>query len=425
LAERPEPLSREDSARWHMATPKNPMVIGALLLFDERLALGALEQMVRDKLIPHRRFRQHVVEAQRWFERPFWRDDVAFDVREHVEQLPSPQGAESAALIRLASERLNASLPLGRSPWKFELVDRPGGGSALLVRIHHCIADGRALVSLLADLVDGSDDGKTGPPVAPRSSVLTRPRPLVERLATLFRFLTLSDDPAGLLRRPLGGHKRVAWSVPIPLESVKSIARASGHHVADVLLAAATGALDRYARDRGQAPRFVRALLPVAVPADSTGAGLGNHYASVFVRLPLSETDPRTRLEVIARDMAAVRRGRFLRMMTGLLKLAGAVAPALERWAVRWGARRASLVVSSLAGPTGPTRVAGTDLRTIVVWAPAAASVGLTFTFFGYAGALHLGVLADAAVIDRPEELVVSFEAAFDELGRGVLPPHQ
>jgi hypothetical protein len=48
-------LSREDSARWYMSTPENPMVIGALLLFDERLPLEALEALARDKLVPHRR----------------------------------------------------------------------------------------------------------------------------------------------------------------------------------------------------------------------------------------------------------------------------------------------------------------------------------------------------------------------------------
>ena len=63
-AKKPERLSREDSARWHMATPENPMVIGALLLFDQRLALETVEELVRRKLVPHRRFRQHVVEPR-------------------------------------------------------------------------------------------------------------------------------------------------------------------------------------------------------------------------------------------------------------------------------------------------------------------------------------------------------------------------
>ena len=61
-------------------------------------------------------------------------------------------------------------------------------------------------------------------------------------------------------------------------------------------------------------------------------------------------------------------------------------------------------------------------MRSMVVWAPAPASIGLSLTFFGYAGALRLGVLADDAVIDRPEELVAAFQAAIDELARGVPP---
>jgi hypothetical protein len=76
--------------------------------------------------------------------------------------------------------------------------------------------------------------------------------------------------------------------------------------------------------------------------------------------------------------------------------------------------------VSSLPGPTCQVGLAGQQLRSVIVWAPAPASVGLSITFFGYAGTLHLGVLADGAVIDRPDELVAGVRAALDELGRGV-----
>jgi hypothetical protein len=38
-----------------MATPENPMVIGAMLLFDQRLALETVEELARSKLGPHRR----------------------------------------------------------------------------------------------------------------------------------------------------------------------------------------------------------------------------------------------------------------------------------------------------------------------------------------------------------------------------------
>ena len=170
------------------------------------------------------------------------------------------------------------------------------------------------------------------------------------------------------------------------------------------------GALNRFERDRGQVPRSIRALVPVAQPSRSPAGELGNHYASVFVRLPIAVADPQVRLEVIARDMAALSGSGESRVAAGLIGLAGAVAPPIERRAVRWWSRRASLVASSLAGPTRPLSLAGHPLRSVIVWAPAPATVGLSFTFFGYAGTLHVGTIADAAVIDRPEELVAAFQ---------------
>ena len=159
-------------------------------------------------------------------------------------------------------------------------------------------------------------------------------------------------------------------------------------------------------------------LLPVAAPSKASDGELGNHYASVFVSLPAAVDDPRARLEMIARDMAVLRSGGQSRIASGLMRMAGSVAPGLERRAMRWGSRRASLVVSSLAGPKRTLHLAGQPLGAVVIWAPAAATIGLSITLFGYAGAIRLGVLTYSAVIDRPEQLVVAFEAALDELRR-------
>ena len=396
------------------------MVIGAALLFDQRLALETVDELVRRKLVPHRRFRQHVAEARHRFCRPSWVEDPAFDIRAHVRKLEPLRPVDAAALGDLASEGMSAPLPRDRSPWTFDLVDLASGGSALLVRIHHCMADGQALVAVLEEL---ADEAPPRPEATSRRPPPSRRRGgFLGQLTGLFRFLTLSGDPDSPLRRPLGGQKRVAWSEAIPLDFVKSIARARGHHVADVLLAAVAGALDRTMRDRGQAPRSVRALFPVALPSKSSADGVGNHYASVFVRLPIAVADPQARLEAIARDMAVLRTWGKSRAAIGLTRLAGSVAPGIERRAMRRWSRRASLVVSSLAGPTAPLRVAGHPIRSIVVWAPSPASIGLSLTFFGYDGALRLGVLVDSAVMDRPQELVAAFQAAIEEIDRGTAP---
>ncbi|HTB61646.1 MAG TPA: wax ester/triacylglycerol synthase domain-containing protein, partial [Polyangia bacterium] len=154
ISARPERLSRADAARWHMGTPTNPMVIGALLRLDRPLTLEAVEAVVRDKLVPHRRFRQHVVESRHRFGAPRWLDDAPFDLHEHVRRLNPSGPVDADTLSGLVAERINAPLPLQRSPWTFEVVDLLPLGSALLVRIHHCIADGRALVAVLEELAD-------------------------------------------------------------------------------------------------------------------------------------------------------------------------------------------------------------------------------------------------------------------------------
>ena len=44
--------------------------------------------------------------------------------------------------------------------WQFHLIEHYEGGSAILVRIHHCIGDGISLTSVVLSITDGG----AGPP---------------------------------------------------------------------------------------------------------------------------------------------------------------------------------------------------------------------------------------------------------------------
>ena len=272
---RPERLSRADAARWHMATPKNPMVIGALLLFDQRLTLEALEELVRGKLVPHRRFRQHVVESPHRFGAPRWRDDAAFDLRAHVRKLNPPGPVDAATLVGLVSERMSAPLPRDRSPWTFELVDllprvrapgedpplhrgRAGAGRASRAARGRRLRRGRS-----ARPTEQLPIRTSSPPTRAHRFSASSPDSSDSSHCRAIRTACCAVLSAATSASP--GRKR-SRSTPI-----KSIAGARGHHVTDVLLAGVAGALDRYARDHGQVPRSVRALLPVALPSEVIG----------------------------------------------------------------------------------------------------------------------------------------------------------
>ncbi len=80
--------------------------------------------------------------------------DHAFDLDDHVLRVALPAPAGKAQLEALAGELASAPFNTGRPLWTFHLVERYQGGSALIVRIHHCYADGIALMHVLANLAD-------------------------------------------------------------------------------------------------------------------------------------------------------------------------------------------------------------------------------------------------------------------------------
>jgi hypothetical protein len=401
-------MSTADAARWHMATPENPMVITALVVLEQRLPLEALEDLVRSKLLRIPRFHQRVVEGAAG---PRWRAEEAFELAAHVRWLREPVAIGDGQLARIAGERMSLPLPRERSPWTIDLLDLASGESALLVRVHHGIADGQALVTVLGELADQAPDPT--PPAATRPSGNAASR-LWHSVGGLGRLVVDPDEPVTRLRGRVTGQKRVAWSGAVSVAAAKELARGRGHHLIDVLLAGVAGALGRYLRLHDAEPVDVRGLMPIAA-SPGGNRRMGNHFASVSVRLPLTEPDPHRRMARIAAEVIRLR-SRSESLARALIGIAGSVAPGLERRAVRWRSRKVSLVVSSLRGPDQKVALAGVRVRTIVVWAPAPASVALSLALFGYADELRLGVASDAGVIADPHQIVGAFEEEMNAL---------
>ena len=115
-------------------------------------------ERLESRLLAYARFRQKVVHEAVL---SYWVADADFDIERHLVRESSSASAarsERAALQAHASELAATPLDPAHPLWQFRLIEHYEGGSALIVRIHHCIADGIALNSVLMSVADGGTD---------------------------------------------------------------------------------------------------------------------------------------------------------------------------------------------------------------------------------------------------------------------------
>jgi diacylglycerol O-acyltransferase len=156
------PMAPGDAAWYHMDGPANPAVITGLLLTKTPLSFDKVRALYRQRLLRFERFRQRVVEHGLPLATPHWEDVPRFDIDQHLHHiaLPAPGGrAQLQALVAdLASTPLDHAQPL----WQVHVVDGVGGGSALVMRCHHCIADGSAMMTVMQGLFDAARRPRRG-----------------------------------------------------------------------------------------------------------------------------------------------------------------------------------------------------------------------------------------------------------------------
>lgn len=134
-----------DAAWLHMDRPTNLMVINSLLWFDEPVDWRRCREVFHERIVERfDRFRQCAVEGVAGTG-AHWEDvgELELDLHFHHVALPAP--GDRHALQELFSDRASTTLDRARPLWEVHFIDGFGAGSALLVRVHHSIADGIAL----------------------------------------------------------------------------------------------------------------------------------------------------------------------------------------------------------------------------------------------------------------------------------------
>lgn len=439
-------MSSVDAAWLGMDSPDNLMMVTAVLRLDERIDRQRLLSVLEARLIArYPTFSMRAVPAGSPLEQPVWQPDHQFRLARHVVEAGSC--ADDEELADLVSDLLGSPLDMRHSPWQFSLVDLPAdpgavggdpaarhGRTAIVARLHHCLADGIALANVLLSLTDGSSDPEPGdlPGPEPLRARLPRPREALSwatvrlgwRVVTTgLGLLFATRDPRTRLHGDLGGQKTAAWTGQVDLMMVKRLAAALDATVNDVLLSVVSGALRRHLIGHGDRAHDLRVFVPVDLRAgEPVPATLGNRFGIVFLRLPVSVADPVARVGAIRTRMGGVKAKAQAASTHAILAIVGSVPGWLRRLAVRLLGSKCTAIVTNVPGPVTPVFLAGARLDRLVFWVPQAGSVGLGVSILSYAGEVTVGVAGDRNLVPEPRRLTEAFEAEMQALVDAVVP---
>src|ERR1017187_3244416 len=167
-------LSGIDAAFLFLERKEIPLNIAAVAIFDGPIPFRQFVANIDSKLDLIPRYRQVAAPPPFNLGYPTWEDAPGFDIKRHIFRVrldaPGGEGELEALAGRLLSHVLDRAKPL----WEIHIVDGlKDGRGALIVRIHHALADGVAGAAILKVMFDPTAEGshairkKRARPVAP------------------------------------------------------------------------------------------------------------------------------------------------------------------------------------------------------------------------------------------------------------------
>ncbi len=453
-----EPMRKVDTAWLRMESPHNLMMITGLLFLDKMPDLNEFCQALEKKFLKYRRFRQL---AHQTASGSYWQDDQFFDMAAHVRRVALPGRADYMELQDYVSNLASTPLDKHKPLWSFHVVENYYQGPVIVARIHHCYADGIALIQVLLSMTSTSREksldfdteetkdeehqklGLLKQVINPAKKqfahslkmineatemgkkLLQDPSLIekgvggsVEMVEELFNALTLSDDPETVYKSELCTRKRVAWAQSLPLDEVKAIAKATGTTVNDVLISNLAGALREYMIERGDDPneKVIRATVPVNLRPLKHAKELGNHFGLVFLNLPIFEDNPLKRLSYVHQEMNDLKKSKQALMSLGLLSVVGLAPQAVQTMLLNQFSKKATAVLTNVPGPQVPLYIAGCKVEKTMFWVPQNGTIGMGISILSYNGQVEFGLIVDKKSVPQPHQVIVRFPEQFAQL---------
>jgi diacylglycerol O-acyltransferase len=461
-------LSWGDALFLYLEREGMPMNIASVSTFEGKIALADCIRSIEAKLPLLPRYSQRILTPPLNIGFPSWEDDPDFDIHNHIREVRLKRGTE-AELKLLSAKMLSSGMDRRHPLWDLTLVQGlKGDRTAMLLRIHHCLADGIAGLGLMSTLMDPGPDTPRIQPRNGRKHRRARLDPLGQLLdgwissyshvldralsaqADLLNisesFLAPSGWPSKQFARLLPelaaptkrlffnityqGPQRFAWA-KVPISDIKQIrAKCDATHN-DVVLALITLTIGRYAELHGDKlkGRLLRMMVPVNVRGTAATGELGNCISLLPVTVPLDIRSPRKLLAAVHERTEFLKRAHVAEWVGLVGGLVGTAPAALQAMvgpiASLLPITPFNMVCTNLRGPDTPFTLLGHKMLEWYPYVPVGGEMAMNCAILSYNGVTYFGFSGDVHAAPDLTRLETLLMESLAELQRasGIRPP--
>jgi diacylglycerol O-acyltransferase len=456
-------LSAADAAFLYLEREGIPLHIACVAIFEQALPFEEFVESIDSRLQLIPRYKQIVSPVPFNVGHPTWEDDPQFDIKRHIFRARLRAPGKELQLQDLAGRVLSEVMDRGKPLWDIHVVDGLANGrGALIVRMHHSLADGISGAELVNVMLATTPEESYAIP-RPRRRAPRRRKPessLANTIAEALQgtiqsliagestLLTMVDDLVSgrmngdlqALRevlpefaasvetlpfnKPCGGAREFCWT-EFSLNDAQAIRAAVGGTLNDVILTALTAAIARYVKLHGETvkDRFIRVVCPVNLREDH-GETLGNQLSFLPVALPIGLQSPVETLKAVAartKTMKGVGAARLVRLAAACI---GAAPPPAQ--ALFWGALPLlpvplplfNIICTNVPGSPVPLYAVGKRMVACYPHVPTGYNLGVGCAVLSYDGKLFYGLTADSHAAPDAHRLRDFIRASFEELCR-------
>ncbi|XP_071942650.1 probable diacyglycerol O-acyltransferase tgs1 isoform X2 [Antedon mediterranea] len=414
----------DDEKHWLDDPSLEKPVVQALLEVEGRMETSRLKSLILSRVVSKEN-KQGKKQFQRFTQKivclksgSIWVNDLNFNIDNHV--FDAPQTFNNIEdLQEFISQISTKQLLFGRPLWEV-CVCYVGKGenikTYLLFRIHPCMTDGISLVEILRKfLADEHETSDFKSRYGREALMFNSVQAFCVGLIVFLSHLLGKRDVFMPCIKPMNGEKKLLWSDPISLASVKRIKLITRMSLNDVLLSTISGSLRGYFKSQGITnPCNLHANIPVDFRSSTQLLELGNRYT--FARAPLTTNIEGTipRLWELKHQMLEVKNSGDPMVIYNVMKVIRVLFPQfISKGVLASLYNRSFCTIANLPGSETKLSLGGFKIQSIVYWMPTRDKVVMSFSAITYADELRVGLLVDKAAVPDPQIILCELKKQF------------